>query len=125
MFSQSQHIVVSNAVAVMALTHSPMQEIKAKATIVRKLFPVPFKLMCMLLKKLATPQSLNLDSTRSKRWNFVWDSMIAFSVGPGTIEDAPVFLVTGDKEIISAVQVAGYGKQVLLLDDYLKSVAFP
>jgi hypothetical protein len=120
----SQHIVVSNAVAVglNTLTH---EEIKAKATIVRNLFPVPFKLMCTLLKKLATPQSLNLDSTRSKRWNFVWDSMIAFSVGPGTIEDAPVFLVTGDKEITSAVQVAGYGKQVLLLDDYLKSVAFP
>lgn len=117
----SAFIVVSNALDV-GIADLTQQQIDSKAEMVRKLFPVPFKLMSALLQKLASPKPANIANARAKRWNFIWDSMISFSVGPGTIEGAPVFLVTGDKEIIAAAQDAGHGDRVLLLDDYLKAV---
>jgi hypothetical protein len=116
----SGYIVVSNAAEVgIALTRD---EIRAKAEVVRNLFPVPFRLMSTLLQKLATPQPPDLANPKRKRWNFIWDSMISFSIGPGTIDDAPVYMVTGDGDIIEAAKASGFQNQMLTLDDYLKSV---
>ncbi|SKA90262.1 hypothetical protein SAMN02745166_01684 [Prosthecobacter debontii] len=117
----SHYIVASNAVEV-GITSIPPDEFQAKAELVRKIFATPFHLMRVLLQKLATPQSVNLASPKNKRWNFVWDSMIAFSIGPGTIEDGSVHLVTGDKEIVVAASSAGFQKQVISLDAYLKTI---
>ena len=117
----SAYVVISNALDV-GLTNLTPEEIDAKAKIVRQLFPVPFKLMTAILQKLAQPSPANVASERAKRWNFVWDSMISFSIGPGTINDSPVYFITGDKEIIAAAQAAGHAEQVLTLEDYLKSV---
>jgi hypothetical protein len=50
------------------------------------------------LKKLATPRPPDLANPKHKRWNFVWDSLISFTIGPGTIMGAPVFL-----EVVSKV----------------------
>lgn len=117
----SHYIVASNAVEV-GITSIPPEDFQAKAELVRKLFATPFHLMRVLLQKLATPQSVNLASPKKKRWNFVWDSMIAFSIGPGTIEGASVCLVTGDKEIVDAASSAGFEKQITSLDAYLKTI---
>lgn len=119
--SWSAYVVISNALDVGVANLTP-EEIDAKARIVRQLFPVPFKLMSAVLQKLAQPSPANVASERAKRWNFVWDSMISFSIGPGTINDSPVYFITGDKEIITAAQAAGHPEQVLTLEDYLKSV---
>lgn len=115
------YIVVSNALDIGIADLTP-EQIHAKAEIVRKVFPVPFKLMSALLQKLTLPRPANIASEGAKRWNFVWDSMIAFSIGPGTIDEASVFLVTGDKEITAAAREAGYAEQVLSLEDHLNSV---
>ena len=48
--------------------------------------------------------------------------MISFTLGPGTVGDAPVFLVTGDGDIVDAAKASGFEGQVLSLDDYLKSI---
>jgi hypothetical protein len=119
--SWSAYVVISNALDVGIANLTPA-EIDAKANIVRQLFPVPFKLMSTVLQKLAQPSPANVASGRAKRWNFVWDSMISFSIGPGTINDSPVYFITGDREIIHAAQAAGHAERVLTLDDYLKSI---
>lgn len=117
----STYLVISNAaeVGVLNLSSTDIQE---KAQVVRKLFPVPFHLMSALLQKLATAQPPILANAKKKRWNFVWDSMISFTLGPGTIGGAPVFLVTGDGDIVDAARVAGFQNQVLFLNDYLRGV---
>lgn len=117
----SHYIVVSNAAEV-GITALQPDELRAKGAIVRQLFPVAFHLMRVLLKKLATPQPPNLASPKHKRWNFVWDSMIAFTIGPGTVDDAEVFLVTGDGEISQAAVAAGYGNRVISLETYLQMI---
>ena len=119
--SWSDYVVISNALDV-GISNMTPQEIDTKSKIVRQLFPVPFKLMSAILQKLAQPSPANVASKGAKRWNFVWDSMITFSIGPGTIDDAPVYFITGDREIITAAQAAGYAELVLTLDDYLKSI---
>lgn len=119
--SWSAYVVISNALDVGVANLTP-EEIDAKAKIVRQLFPVPFKLMSAVLQKLAQPRPANVASERAKRWNFVWDSMISFSIGPGTINDSPVYFITGDKEIITAAQAAGHAERVITLEDYLKSI---
>ena len=118
-------LVAEHATKAKHMVNSP-EEFREKTTKLRKEFPVSFYLMSSLLKKLATPQPANLDSPRKKRWNFIWDSMIAFSIGPThEIGGAPMYLVTGDREIFEAAIAAGSGDRVLTLDNYLKSVGFP
>jgi hypothetical protein len=118
------YLVISNAAEVGVLNLSPT-DIQEKAQIVRKIFPVPFHLMSALLQKLATPQPPNLANPKRKRWNFVWDSMISFTLGPGTIGEDPVYLVTGDGDIVDAAKVSGFKDKVLSLDNYLKGIGFP
>ncbi len=117
----ANYIVISNAAEV-GITNLTIEQVKAKVDLVRKLFPVPFRLMCAMLEKLATPRPANLANPKHKRWNFVWDSMISFSIGNGTIEGVPVYMVTDDGEIVEAAKAAGFDDQVLSLDSYLKQV---
>lgn len=117
----SHHIVASNALDV-GITALQPDELRAKGRIVRENFPVGFHLMRVLLKKLATAQPPNLASAKHKRWNFVWDSMISFVLGPGTIDGADVFLVTGDGDIQEAAEEAGYGGRVMQLDVYHEEI---
>ena len=118
-------MVVTHAAKVNHVINSP-DELRRMTAILRTEFAAPFHLMSALLKKLATPQPPNLANPKKKRWNFVCDSMIAFSIGSShEIAGAPLYLVTGDREISEAAKAAGCDDRVLTLDDYLKSVAFP
>jgi hypothetical protein len=118
-------IVVTHAAKV-GYKLSSQDDVNAMVKAVRTIFPVPFHLMTTLLQKIATTQPPNLASTKRKRWNFVWDSMLCFSIGPThDIGGAPLVLVTGDGEIIDAAKAANCAGSVLLLDDYLKSIGYP
>ena len=118
-------MVVTHAAKVNHLINSP-EELRQKTAVLRTEFSVPFQLMSALLKKLTTPQPPNLANPKKKRWNFVCDSMIAFSIGSShEIAGAPMYLVTGDREISEAAKAAGCDDRVLTLDEYLKSVGFP
>lgn len=115
-------LVVKHAAKVGAVIPSP-EKLQEMVKAIRATFPVPLHLMIALLEKLATPRPPNLANANRKRWNFVWDTMIAFSVGTDhEINGARILLVTGDGEIIDAAHAAGCGNRVLSLDDYLKSV---
>ncbi len=100
----------------------PPHELHLKGKLAREWFPVPFHLTRVLLQKLATAAPPDLSSPKRKRWNFIWDAMICFSLGPGLMETASVHLVTGDREIADAAAEAGYGNQVLPLSDYLRDI---
>jgi hypothetical protein len=107
-------------------TIDSLEEIRQKTAVLRTEFSVPFHLMSALLKRLATPQPPNLANPKKKRWNFVCDSMIAFSIGSShEIAGAPMYLVTGDHEIFEAAKAAGCDDRVVTLDDYLKGVGLP
>lgn len=94
-------------------------EVTRKAATVRAAFPVAFQLLKALMLRIATPTPPDLGSNKRRRWNFVWDSMICFMLGPGTIDGSKVLFVTGDKEITVAAQSAGFGSMVETLDSYL------
>jgi len=100
-------------------------ELKEKSKIMLEVFPVPFHLMSSLLQKIAMDKEFKLDNPEKKRWNFVWDSQLSFSIGANhEIADVPIFFITSDGEIIKAAEAAGCGSRVLSLKDYLASVGF-
>lgn len=104
----------------------PNDEFHEKCRIVREVFPVPFFLMSALLQKIALPEPLDLANPKRKRWNFIWDSMLAFSIGSNhEVDGRPIYLVTGDREIRAAAEAAQCGARILSLDDYLTDVGFP
>jgi hypothetical protein len=117
----SCYMVASHAVKV-GITNLRPEEIQTLAEDVRRLFPVPFHLMSALLQKLATSSPPDLANQRHKRWNFIWDSMISFAIGPGTIDESPVFMVTADGEIIDAAKTAGVHDNILSLAEYITGV---
>ncbi len=118
-------MVVTHAAKVNEQIGSP-DELRRKTAALRQEFSVPFHLMSALLQKLATPQPPLLSNPKKKRWNFIWDTMIAFSIGSShEIDDAPVYVVTGDREISDAAIAANCHDRVLKLEDYLRSVNFP
>lgn len=94
-------------------------ETSKRATAVREVFSVPFYLMKTLTLKLVDPSPVNL----VKRVNFMADYEICFSVGGfHEIKGAQMFLVTGDRAIREAAQLAGCADRVLLLSDYKNAV---
>lgn len=99
-------------------------EILGKAKVVRDVFPVPLRLMSALLQKLTPSSPPNLDNPK---WgNYIWDFLVCFSVGNShAIDDAKIFLVTGDGEIEKASVAAGCGDRVVSLQNHMKSVGIP
>lgn len=95
------------------------EELREAVKFVRKSFETPFRLMQTLILKMACVTPVDLKNARKKRWNFVWDSIISFSIGPGNVEGQPLYLVTGDGEITDAAKEAGFGSQVVTLANYL------
>jgi hypothetical protein len=101
------------------------EDLKQKAQLVLAGFPVPFHLMSALLQKIAMDPNFNLSNPDKKRWNFVWDSQLTFSIGSShTIAGVPLFFVTSDAEILAAAKSANCGEQVIALREHLKSVGF-
>ncbi len=100
-------------------------DLKKKARIALDAFPVPVHLMSSLLQKIAMDQNFKLHNPDRKRWNFIWDTQLTFSIGNShKIGDAPIFFVTGDAEVIAAAKAAKCDSRVLSLKDYLASVGF-
>jgi hypothetical protein len=98
-------------------------ELSEKAKAIRKIFPVPFHLMSALLQKFPTPQPMNLSSPKRNRGNFMCDTAICFSIGGfHEVDGASMFLVTADRAIKDAANVAQCPDRVVTLTDYRNSV---
>ncbi len=98
-------------------------EILGKAKVVHDVYTVPLRLMSALLQKLTTSSPPNIDNPK---WgNYIWDFLVCFSVGSShVIDDAKIFLVTGDHDIEEASVAAGCGDRVVSLQNHMKSVGF-
>ena len=106
-------------------TIASAEDLKQKARIALDAFPVPVHLMSGLLQKIAMDQNFKLNNPDRKRWNFVWDTQLTFSIGNShQIGDAPIFFVTSDGEILNAAKAANCHERVLALPHYLESVGF-
>lgn len=106
-------------------TISSSDELEKKIKIMLEVFPVPFHLMSVLLQKMVMDKELNLSNPKQKRWNFVWDSQLAFSIGAShEIAGVPIFFVTSDAEVLGAAKAARCDNRVLSLRDYQRSVGF-
>jgi hypothetical protein len=102
------------------------EDLKKKASILLNAFPVPVHLLSAMLQKIAMDSSFSLNHPDKKRWNFVWDSQLTFSIGRShQVGGAPVFFVTSDAEVLTAAKAAKCEQRVLALPAYLKSVGFP
>lgn len=102
------------------------EELAAKSETMLKEFSVPFHLMSVLLQKIASDPSFNLANPKKKRWNFIWDSQLALSIGNShEIAGIPLFFVTGDTELTKAAALAKCDGRVMPLDKYFASVGFP
>lgn len=100
-------------------------ELKAKAQIMLDVFSVPFHLMSVLLQKIASDPLFNVASPKRKRWNFVWDSQLAMSIGADhEVAGVPLFFVSGDDELLEAAKAAKCDGRVVSLDNHLGSVGF-
>jgi len=106
-------------------TVASAEDLKSKAKLVLDAFPVPVHLMSSLLQKIAMDQNFKLNNPDKKRWNFIWDTQLTFSIGNShKIGDAPIYFVTSDAEVIAAAKAAKCDSRVLSLKDYLASVGF-
>ena len=100
-------------------------DLNLKKKIVLDAFPVPVKLMSSLLQKIAMDPNFKLGDPNHKRWNYIWDNQLTFSIGKShQVADAPLYFVTSDGEVINAAKDANCQERVLALPDYLKSVGF-
>jgi len=110
------------------LANAPINTLSLQSGVdtLRKDFSVPFHLILALLRNLIGHTDLNLTSAKRKRGNFMWDAGIAYIIPvlTGSVPGAAVNVVTGDKAIVNAAQVAGASNVVVSLDDYLQSVGF-
>jgi hypothetical protein len=99
------------------------EELTEKAKVVQDVFPVPFHLMSALLQKFPTAKTINLNSSKKKWGNFMWDAAVCFSIGAfHELDGAPMFLVTSDRAIKDAATAAACANRVLSLSDYLQHV---
>lgn len=106
-------------------TVTSADDLKLKARIALDAFPVPVHLMSSLLQKIAMDQNFKVQNPDKKRWNFIWDTQLTYSIGHShKIGDASIFFVTSDAEVIAAAKTAKCDNRVLSLKDYLASVGF-
>lgn len=70
-----------------------------------------------VIKKKIDMQSLR---SQSERWNWLWDSWIAFLVSNSTLSGRKVILVTSDRAIVEVLGRCGFSDRVYSLDDYRK-----
>lgn len=99
-------------------------QISEKAEYIRRVFPVPFKLLSSLMQKFVENPDIDVANPKKKRWNFIWDFAICFSIGSEHgVSAAPIRFVTSDAAIVDAAVAAGCPPGVVIsLDSHLSDV---
>lgn len=96
----------------------PPEKIEEKIQILMDNFRVQIEFYNQILEKILV-HGTNVKK-RSRR-NWIWDLQIAFNVGEHhTIKDKKVYLITRDKEIISASKSSQLDKFILTPEKYLE-----
>jgi hypothetical protein len=67
---------------------------------------------------------LNSKTSKEKRWNWIWDYNVSFSVSNSTVQGRDMILVTSDKDLKQMLTDNGFGVRVMKLDEYLDFIEF-
>ncbi len=108
----------------MGLSYS-QSEFKKMGTFLSENFPFAsgfFKWICY--EVVDKNIDLNSKTSKEKRWNWIWDYNVSFSVSNSTVQGREVILVTSDKDLKQMLADTGFGARVMELDDYLDFVEF-
>jgi hypothetical protein len=101
-------------------------EVVQKITDFERVFEVPISMMQKLICLFASDPNVNLHRTKKPWPNMIWDTALAFAIGPHhEIDSVPITIVTGDGDIFDAATEAGCSSRVATLDDYFARVGMP
>ena len=116
--------VIHNAAAIGRILSGP--EIVQKVSDFQRVFEIPVSMMQTVLTLFASDPNVNLHRTRKPWPNIIWDTALAFSIGPHhEIDGVPITIVTGDGDISDAAVAAGCSTQVTSLPAYLARIGMP
>jgi hypothetical protein len=102
-----------------------LHDLKSKAELMKKVFPVPFHLTKTALRNWTGSKDFILSNPKQSRANYVWDTALCFTIGNHhQIGDAPITFITSDGAIKTAATDAKCSARVLTLDEYLASISF-
>jgi hypothetical protein len=95
-------------------------EVMIKARTLMEIFPSPLRLIATLLYN----EQVNPAGSKRQSWgNFFWDYCVCFNAGVlNKIEDAPVYLVSGDRDVLKAAVEVNCADRVVSLPEHMKSV---
>jgi hypothetical protein len=88
---------------------------------VKSTFPAPLYLYKNIFNKIVE-SGVDLTNPRRKRWNWIWDIQILFSISDISMASKDTLLVTCDSEVINAANDAGLSNKIMPLKDYLLSI---
>jgi hypothetical protein len=99
------------------------EELHAKADIVQEAFPLPVHFYDRIVRRIVEGGG---DMSKKDRSNSLWDLQIAFSTGKGaTIDGTPLWLISQDKDVITAAAAASTTANVKSLDEYNTLIDLP
>lgn len=88
---------------------------------VKSVFPAPLYLYKNIFNKIVEAGA-DLTNPKKKRWNWIWDIQILFSISDVTLASKNTLLVTSDNDVIVAANDAGLSNKIMPLKDYLLSI---
>lgn len=88
---------------------------------VKSVFPAPLYLYKNIFNKIVE-SGADLTNPKKKRWNWIWDIQILFSISDISMASKDTLLVTSDNDVIAAANAAGLSNKIMPLKDYLLSI---
>lgn len=98
-------------------------ETKSKAESLLNNFPIAVGFL-VYITRIVVDRDIDLlnKSSKSKRWNWVWDYHVAFLISHHTIDNREVILVTRDGELTDIINKHGFTNRVMNLEQYLSFI---
>lgn len=97
------------------------EELQNRAYFLRTQLPVSSGFFQWILCKMIED---NIDifskSSKTKRWNWLWDYQISYVISNSTINEVKMLIITSDKEMIEVLKLNNLEKNVMTISEYLK-----
>jgi hypothetical protein len=119
-FLKMMSMAVVKAIFINAKKDISDEELNSRGTFLRDYYPLTagfYQWVCFEVydKKI----DLQSKTSKNKRWNWLWDYNVSFSISNSTISGREVILVTSDKDLTRAINDHGFGNRVMTLEEYL------
>lgn len=97
------------------------EELIKKAAFVKQVFPAPLYLYRFIFNKIIETGA-DLTNPKKKRWNWLLDIQLLFSISTATMGGRSTLLVTGDQNVRDAAIESGLSDHICSLKEYLSSL---